>query len=85
MPKLPGPPNSPLLGEIGKEVRRRRKALGLSQEELADRAGITRPTLITIEYGRGHTHIGTLEAVLMALGTTFKEALEELPDVEEVS
>ncbi|HHW82321.1 MAG TPA: helix-turn-helix transcriptional regulator, partial [Actinomycetales bacterium] len=42
------------LGELppGERVRLRRLALGLSQEEVAERSGLTQPNLSAIESGR---------------------------------
>lgn len=41
------------MSEVGKRVRGLRKALGLTQEQLSRRAGVSQPTISHIE--RGHT------------------------------
>lgn len=43
------PPRSPL--DVGSLYRERRKELGLSQAEVCERAGLTRPTLRALETG----------------------------------
>jgi len=69
---------NPLIGEleerIGRFVRDRRKAGGLTQEELAERCGIVRRTLFSLENGEGG-NLGTLLAVLAEL-----DALEKMAE-----
>ena len=57
-----------LLAEFGLNLRRWRKANGMSATELADRASISRNTLNNLESGSGSTRTDTLFAVLIALG-----------------
>lgn len=38
-------------GEAGERVRSRRKELGITQAELAQRVGVSRQTIITLETG----------------------------------
>lgn len=52
---------------IGQAVRERRLALGLSQTELATRAGMTQPALSRLEAGGVVPTIPLLERVSMAL------------------
>ncbi|RFS87565.1 XRE family transcriptional regulator [Actinomadura spongiicola] len=54
--------------ELGNAVRERRLALGLSQAELAKRAGMTQPALSRLESGGPTPTIGTLERLAHALG-----------------
>lgn len=51
----------------GDSVSEARKALGWSQRELAERAGVSRPTVARIEAGQ-QVRVGTLNAVAAALG-----------------
>src|SRR5262249_29289015 len=53
---------------IGQAVRERRLALGLSQVELAARAGMTQPALSRLEAGGVVPTIPVLERVATALG-----------------
>ncbi len=60
---------------LGRRVRRRRRALGLSQDELATRAGISRQGVGAVERG---DHLPRVDAALRlarALGTTVEELL----------
>jgi len=52
---------------IGQAVRERRLALGLSQVELATRAGMTQPALSRLEAGGIMPTIPLLERISMAL------------------
>ena len=58
------PPHSDSLTLLGGNVRKRRQKLGLSQEELADRAGLHRTYLGGIE--RGERNVGFLNLVRLA-------------------
>jgi ribosome-binding protein aMBF1 (putative translation factor) len=54
--------------ELGEAVRSRRKALGLSQTEVARRAGMTQSALSRLEAGgAGVPTIGVLERLAQAL------------------
>src|SRR2546426_8216786 len=53
---------------IGQAVRERRLALGLSQVELASRAGMTQPALSRLEAGGTVPTIPVLERIAAALG-----------------
>lgn len=56
---------------LGERIESRRRALGLSQNELARRAGINHPTLFKIESGqRRNPSIGIVVKIARALGTT---------------
>lgn len=52
---------------IGQAVRERRQALGLSQTELAQRAGMTQPALSRLEAGGVIPTIPLLERITAAL------------------
>lgn len=59
--------------EIGTEIRDNRKAQGLSQKDLAERAGISRFRLIQIEQGSVFdVKYGTIMSVLEALDMTLR-------------
>ena len=55
----------------GEGVSEARRARGWSQSELAERAGVSRPTVARIEAGQ-QVRLATLEAVAQVLGLTVK-------------
>jgi transcriptional regulator with XRE-family HTH domain len=57
-----------LLGELGERLRLARLRRGLSGELLAERAGMSRPTLRAIERGEPSATLGAYANVLHALG-----------------
>ncbi|HVG02141.1 MAG TPA: helix-turn-helix transcriptional regulator [Nitrospira sp.] len=67
MPKKKAEPGS-LQGIIAANVRRLRKAKGLSQEELAYVCGYHRTYVGMIERGERNISIATLDALAVALG-----------------
>ncbi|MCD0451455.1 helix-turn-helix domain-containing protein [Actinocorallia sp. API 0066] len=63
--------------ELGRAVRERRDGLGLSQAEVAARAGMTRSALSRLEAGgAGVPTIGVLERVARALDAELVVTLE---------
>jgi transcriptional regulator with XRE-family HTH domain len=54
--------------ELGANIATARLRRRWPQAELAEKAGITRPTLVAIEQGKLGTGIGAYVAVLWALG-----------------
>ena len=59
---------SALLGRaIGQDLRQRRRKSGLTQAEIARRAGIRLETLSRLENGHGNPTLATLNAILQAL------------------
>jgi transcriptional regulator with XRE-family HTH domain/tetratricopeptide (TPR) repeat protein len=61
----------------GSWIRRRRKAAGLTQEDLAERSGVTARTIGNLERGRaGRPHPGSIRRVATALGLSQAEADE---------
>jgi len=54
--------------EIGIEIKRRRKYLKITQEDLAEITGISRRSLQYIEKGEMNPSIEQLEKILEALG-----------------
>jgi len=55
---------------IAKNVRRSRQRLGLSQEELAERAGFHRTYVGAVERAQKNLTVGSLERLADALGST---------------
>jgi len=60
---------------LGERIRRLREAMGLSQDELAKRAGIGRVTLSRIENGEQSPRLSTLEALAQALGISIEQLI----------
>jgi HTH-type transcriptional regulator / antitoxin HipB len=54
--------------ELGSLVRQRRHDLRLTQQQLADRAGVGRPWLVAVEAGHPRAEVGKLFALLAELG-----------------
>ncbi len=53
---------------IGRDLRRKRKRAGLTQAEVAARAGVRLETLSRLENGRGNPTVDTVQRILGALG-----------------
>ena len=57
------------LHEIGENIKTLRKAKKLTQEQLANKCGISRVTLGKVERGElGNTSVKTLDIILASLG-----------------
>lgn len=75
MPSSPPPlPVRRAQREVGGHVRAWRKLRGLTQNQLADRAGVDRKTLMRVERGDGGVSFETVLRVLHGLGV-----LDSLP------
>ncbi len=55
---------------VGKRIRQLRNEIGFSQEELADRAGIDRTYITSVECGKRNISIVNVEKIANALGVT---------------
>lgn len=55
---------------IGERIRQLRTERGMSQIELAERAGLIQPHIVRIEQGRYSVGLDTLQAIAKALGCT---------------
>lgn len=62
---------------IGEQIRARRLGEGLTQKQLAARAGITQTVISRVESGAGNPTLGLLEDIACALGSTVDVALVE--------
>jgi transcriptional regulator with XRE-family HTH domain len=67
----------PIARRIGEGVRKRREALGLSQERLAEMADISKNYAGNIERGEYDATIGTLARVARSLGCRVADLLDE--------
>lgn len=63
---------------IGKEIKKRRNDLKITQQTLADIAGVGINTLVAMERGTGNPSLSTLQAVLDTLGLELKCQLRSL-------
>ena len=62
---------------FGKAVRRRREKLGLSQEALADKAGIHRTYVSSIELGKVRVGLDIAQKVAHGLGFPLSRLIAE--------
>jgi transcriptional regulator with XRE-family HTH domain len=65
--------SEPILTIIARNLRKRRRAIGLSQEELANRAGLHRTYVSAVERGERNLTVGSLEKLAVALECKFIE------------
>ena len=63
---------------LGGQIRKLRRRAGLTQEQLAEKAGLSLKHLGEVERGRGNPTLSSLESLADALGVT----LFELFDIE---
>ena len=63
--------------ELGAVLRERRASQGLSQQALADRAGLSRNFVAQVERGESSPTVSTLTRLAVALATTVGELLGE--------
>lgn len=55
---------------MGERIRQLRTERGISQVELAERAGLIQPHIVRIEQGRYSVGLDTLQAIAKAVGCT---------------
>jgi transcriptional regulator with XRE-family HTH domain len=63
---------------FGAAVRRHRERLGLSQEDFADRAGVHRTYISSIELGKVQVSIGIAQQLADALGVPLSRIWKEV-------
>lgn len=63
--------------KFGRAVRRTREAIGLSQEDFAEKAGIHRTYVSSIELGKVSVGIEVANQLAIALGKRLSELVEE--------
>lgn len=66
--------------EVGGRIRQRRTARGLSQQALADAAGLTQNAIFRIEGGESNPQITTLQQIAAGLGCTVRELMCGVPE-----
>ena len=60
------------VGHLGLELRRLRQEAGLTQAELAERAGVSRRWISQVERGHERAEAGNLMRVVRALGLSLR-------------
>jgi HTH-type transcriptional regulator/antitoxin HipB len=65
--------------DIGAAIRDRRRRLGLGQDELAARVGVSRKWIIDVEKGKPRVAMGLLLRTLDALGLRLSLAGDDAP------
>ena len=68
--------------QFGTAVRTRRKKLGISQEELAGRAGLHRTYVADIERGARNLSLANIEKLARALETSIQRSLRSRAEAE---
>ncbi len=72
-----------VLHAFGAAVRKRRQRLGWSQEELADRCGLHRTYVGSIERGERNVSLRNLDLIARTLGTDAASLLRPEADSDE--
>jgi transcriptional regulator with XRE-family HTH domain len=67
---------------IGNVLRAKREKLGISQEDLAERAGVDRSYVSILERGLKSPTLETFERICIALGTLSERVLDEARKVK---
>ncbi len=68
-----------MLQQFGENLRRERKRVGLSQDALADKAGIDRTQVSVFERGTQEPKLGSLVNLAGALGCTIADLTRGIP------
>ncbi len=68
--------HSNIVSKIGLKIKLLRNKLGLSQEEFAEKAELSKNSLGAIERGTSVAGIDTLERIAIALGIELKELVD---------
>ncbi|MDR2734193.1 MAG: helix-turn-helix domain-containing protein [Spirochaetota bacterium] len=73
--------NKGLKNIVGDNIKKYRKQLGISQEELAERAGLHRTYIGSVERGERNITLDSLQVIASALNIPFMKLLMEEADV----
>lgn len=74
------PGTTAALRRLGDAIAKRRIPAGISQEDLADRSGLSVRFLRRVERGTGNPSLLTLMALAAALGTPLEAIIREVCD-----
>lgn len=72
-------------GRFGKNVKRHRRARGLSQEQLAHLAEVDRTYIPSIEKGERNVSILVAQRIADALGVAIQELFQDHLDIDDES
>ena len=67
---------------FGLAVRRRRTAIGMSQERLAETAGLERAYVSALERGRRNPTLLTQQKIAVALGVPLRQLIAEAEGID---
>ena len=67
---------SPTPKQMGARIRRLRKAKGMSQQDVADKAGLTRVFITRVEAGQQDPSLSTINAIARALDVSAAELMK---------
>lgn len=65
---------------LGTKIRRLRKAAGLTQIQLAERAGVSQGSITAYETGQTEPLVSVAAALARALGVTVEQLLSDGPE-----
>lgn len=65
---------------LGEAIRKARKSLGITQEDLSLQTGISRTTIRAIEKGKQSAHVGLVLQLCRDLGLTITVSSEDAVD-----
>lgn len=74
-PENQSTPAVPAAAILGANLRRARRSAGLTQAELAQRAGLGQPAISLIEAGQANPTVQTLQQLADALGCSLADLL----------
>lgn len=69
-----------ILKTLGIRIREHRKKRGLTQDEVADRAGVSQGYIGSVERGEQNLTVESLEKILRAIGMEFDELFCHIDD-----
>ena len=61
---------------FGQNLRRKRETLGISQEDLAEKAGLHRTYIGSVERGERNVSIDNMERLAVAVGSNIEQLLK---------
>jgi len=73
------------LAELSRRVRLNRRYQGLTQQQVGDRAGLSRSCVAVFEAGRGSIEVVTLSRIAQALDLSLPALVDIRPDGKEPS
>jgi transcriptional regulator with XRE-family HTH domain len=66
--------------DLGGRIRASRRQLGLTTQQVADRAGLSRASVSQIETNRGNPSVATLQKIALAVGLTLSDLVSDAED-----